>query len=365
MSEDLRLVGEHYSTGGDIFSVHYSSQSFLEVDAEPIAISAIAIHDLRRGVVRSLSRVDAPAGEDAELFILETFYAFLSAHRDAVFLHWDMGSAEFGFEILAKRYFFKSSKTPAVETPRQQFDVDKLIRAKFGHDYAPHGRLESISKLNDLDLRGFLPGIDEAAKFPTGAWNDLARSSAAKSRLISDLFVRLLQGKLRTNNSAGRISFAGGDLDAVSTILAIGERFLLVQRKLSSRERGRAPVDFDDEYDDQYLFHALLVQYFEDVRAEEYVPEYAGGNSRVDFSLREYGLVVELKHTRGGLTDRKLGEELIIDSARYAAAKDASHLLVLVFDHGGNLGNPRGLERDLQRDIGSADLAVTVKILDR
>lgn len=366
VGQELETLADRVRAGESVFAVHYASESFLEVQTEPMAIAAIAVHDLQRNVTISFTRLDAPAGVDKEVFLLEAFFDFLSANRDTIFLHWNMGSAEYGFEVIAKRYFYLKQETPAVSSPSERIDVDKLIRAKYGHDYAPHGRLQSIARLNDLDLRGFLPGGEEAAAFKVEKWNDVGRSSATKARLIADLFSRLISGQLRTNNSAGRFQFGGGELDAVSTVLAIGEKFLLVQRSLSRRSpSNRPPLEFADEYDDQYLMRALLVQYFDDVRPEDYVPTYAGGNSRVDFLLPEYGLAIELKHTRNGLDDRHLGEELVIDSQRYRNANKANHLLVLVFDHDGRLTNPRGLERDLQRSNGDADLAVTVRILDR
>ncbi|WP_296228699.1 hypothetical protein [Ralstonia sp. UBA689] len=56
---------------------------------------------------------------------------------------------------------------------------------------------------------------------------------------------------------------------------------------------------------------------FDDVRPEEWTPSYAGGASRVDFLLPEIEAVVEIKKMRSGLSARQLGEQLIVDIARY------------------------------------------------
>lgn len=42
----------------------------------------------------------------------------------------------------------------------------------------------------------------------------------------------------------------------------------------------------EDEYDVQDLPHALLLLYFDDVRAEEWTPSYAGKSARMDFLLK-------------------------------------------------------------------------------
>lgn len=348
---------------GTSFSIHYASESFSEAQNAPMAISAIAVYDLRSDAAMTFGRADVSGDPDQqERAILERFYGFLNSNRDANYFHWNMGTAEFGFEAIAKRYQYLFGTPPAISAPREQYNVDKIIRARYGEDYAPHGRFESVGRLNELDLRGFLPGAQEADSFKRELWGDLVRSTATKAKLIANLARLVANGELRTNSSGGRFAFAGGDLDAANTVIAIGERFAVVQRALRTREQSRPAIEFNDEYDDQYLMRAALALFFDDVRPEDYVPSYAGGRSRVDFLLPDYGLVVELKHTRDGLSDKSLGEQLLVDRERYVHAKSARHLLAVVFDPGRVLSNPAGLEKDLQRDVGSAALAVTVKI---
>jgi hypothetical protein len=106
-----------------------------------------------------------------------------------------------------------------------------------------------------------------------------------------------------------------------------------------------------DEYDVQDLVGAILALDFDDVRREEWTPSYAGGASRVDFLLKAEQIVVEVKMTRAGLTDRRLGEELVIDIARYRVHPDSRTLVCLVFDPSHYIRNPAGLVRDLE-DLG-------------
>jgi hypothetical protein len=120
-----------------------------------------------------------------------------------------------------------------------------------------------------------------------------------------------------------------------------------------------------DEYDAQDLMRALLVQFFDDVRDEEWSPSYAGAATRIDFVLPEVRVAVELKWTRTSMTEKSLGDELLVDRERYAKHPDVGHLICVVFDYEGHLPNPRGMEQDLDRKVTGEGLATTVKIIDR
>lgn len=104
-----------------------------------------------------------------------------------------------------------------------------------------------------------------------------------------------------------------------------------------------------NEADLQIVVEAYLRTLFDDVRAENYVPSHAGANSRVDFLLPQEGIAVETKMTRNGLTERKLGEELLIDAARYPNDPSCKALVAFVYDPERRISNPRGVEWDLTK----------------
>lgn len=144
--------------------------------------------------------------------------------------------------------------------------------------------------------------------------------------------------------------------DAFSLVELICLRFHYVARQLRSRHANRPTLSIEDEYDAQDLFHALLKLHFDDVRAEEWTPSYAGGSSRVDFLLKDEQIIVELKKTRASLSDKNIGEQLIVDASRYRAHPDCKALICFVYDPEGRVGNPVGLERDLE------SMAIDLKI---
>lgn len=137
---------------------------------------------------------------------------------------------------------------------------------------------------------------------------------------------------------------------SVSEILLIIDRFDLVTKQLRQRHDDRCTLDVEDEYDVQDLFYALLKLYFDDIRAEEWTPSYAGSSSRIDFFIPELELAIEIKKTRKGLGNKEAKEQLAIDKDHYRCKENIKHLICFVYDPDGRIQNPRGFEKDLAQD---------------
>ena len=150
------------------------------------------------------------------------------------------------------------------------------------------------------------------------------------------------------------------EMSAISKVELLIRRFHRVARQLRSRYSSRNTIEIEDEYDVQDLLHSLLRIYFDDVRAEEYTPSYAGSASRVDFLLKKEKIVIEIKKTRKGLAAREVGEQLIIDSQRYQSHPDCNILICFVYDPEGRVANPRGIESDLTKEINGVPIAVFI-----
>jgi hypothetical protein len=139
------------------------------------------------------------------------------------------------------------------------------------------------------------------------------------------------------------------DDDVVNVVVKICHRFDVAARRLRSRRTSRQPLVMNDEYDVQYLLGALLDIHFDDIQPEDYVPSFAGGSSRIDFVLRRERIAIEAKRTRQDLTAKKLGEELIIDIAKYNTHDGVDTLICFVYDPEHIIDNPRGVESDLEK----------------
>ncbi|MGJ6125680.1 hypothetical protein QN239_24215 [Mycolicibacterium sp. Y3] len=351
-----------------VIAVHYACESILTPKDHPPGVASIAIYDLSTREVSAYSRNDAPKGispDHIELDLLKRFFSRLATFQESLVVHWNMNRPEYGFDALASRVRYLTDQPGDIIIPNRRIDIDDLLVEEFGDDYAPHGRLLSMANLNDLDVRSFLKGKDEADRFSSADWSALARSCASKAKIIGDILQKLANGTIKTAASPGVIGFGGARLDAVKVIVGIAEQFVLVQRSLRKHPHGGAVIKFENEWDDQYLFKALLRLFFDDVRDEVYAPIYAGSNSRIDYLLPEYDIGIELKHASQNLTDKEVGEQLLVDRDRYKSLANVSHLICIVFDPGGWVVNPRGLENDLQVNVSEPGMTVTVVIVDR
>ena len=83
----------------------------------------------------------------------------------------------------------------------------------------------------------------------------------------------------------------------------------------------------------------------------------------MDFLLKDDEISIEVKMTRDGLKDKELGEQLIIDIAKYKEHPNCKSLYCFVFDPDGHIRNPRGLERDLTREHDGLAVKVYIRPL--
>ena len=131
-------------------------------------------------------------------------------------------------------------------------------------------------------------------------------------------------------------------------ISVIFKNFHKIVRQLRCRYDNRQTLDVNDEYDVQDLLHSLLILLYDDIRKEEWTPSYAGKSARQDFLIKKEQIVIETKKTRKSLSDKELGDELIIDIARYKKHPDCKQLICFIYDPEGRISNPKGFIDDIE-----------------
>ena len=195
-------------------------------------------------------------------------------------------------------------------------------------------------------IRAVLPTLSEEEK---------------RQLLIRGTWEQRLAWLRRLQEGLGVYDFATSEkVDALQVVNLLSIRFHTVARQLRHRHDARTTLDVQDEYDVQDLFHALLRLYFDDIREEDNMPSYAGGGSRTDFVLKTEQIIIEVKKTRPSLRAKQLGEELIIDIARYQTHPDCKMLFCFVYDPDGLIGNPQGIENDLSTTNGPFPVKVYI-----
>ena len=127
------------------------------------------------------------------------------------------------------------------------------------------------------------------------------------------------------------------------------------------RGQNKKPLIINDEYDVQYLLYGILRLYFDDIRKEDYVRQYAGSRSKIDIVLKEESIAIETKFVSKILRDKEIGDQLLIDIGRYQSRSDIHTLICFIYDPNTFLENPKGLMTDLS-ELSSETLKVDVYI---
>jgi hypothetical protein len=135
-------------------------------------------------------------------------------------------------------------------------------------------------------------------------------------------------------------------------------RFHLVVNQIKRVRNGKYPFLVEDEYDVHTLLRSILKIKFDDIRAEDVTPSYAGGSARIDLVLREEGIGIEVKKASENLREKKIGEQLIIDIERYKEYPKINKLICFIYDPERWMENPSSLQ-DLCRQ-SAEDLEVEV-----
>ena len=185
--------------------------------------------------------------------------------------------------------------------------------------------------------------------------NGICPDGLQKSRAILQSMIKEIQDHWEEKNTNQPT------IPDLNKIELLCNRFDLVARQLKTRHGSRNTIAINDEYDVQDLFHALLTLYFDDIRDEEWTPSYAGRASRTDFLLKQEQTIIELKKTSENLTDKKVGEQLIIDITRYKSHPDCKTLICFVYDPERRIKNPRGLENDLSKTTDGMIVKVFIR----
>ncbi len=170
--------------------------------------------------------------------------------------------------------------------------LDHLEKLRAGISASDYVKQRIPATVATRDSKAIFQGIG----VPPHVWYQ-ARVLSALSAIsaVEDFFTtakRLIrQVEIKQNlQGAGETTVHG-----VEEVLRVCEKFHDVARQLRQRHEERNTLEVEDEYDAQDLLHALLRLFFNDIRAEEWTPSYAGGSSRMDFLLKRERIVVEVK----------------------------------------------------------------------
>ncbi|MDL0123397.1 hypothetical protein [Halobacterium salinarum] len=134
---------------------------------------------------------------------------------------------------------------------------------------------------------------------------------------------------------------------ALEKVERICGRFHSAAKQLRDTHSNSDSFQIENEYSVQSLLHSYLKLEFDDVRAEEYNPSYAGKQPRIDFLIEAHDIMIEVKHARPDHGKEKIREELAIDKDHYRK-KDYDQLVCFIYDPDEVITNPGGFITDLE-----------------
>ena len=218
------------------------------------------------------------------------------------------------------------------------------------------GFFDGIIRYDEAKFRGWVSGILAVMRSCNLVGQEFTLiAGEIEVRYPDEKDINIVQEQLRSVKRVIEEGFIQIDAEerpgqkAEEVLENIFNKFHRVARQLRTRHDSRETLTIKDEYDVQDLLHALLQLYFDDIRPEEWTPSYAGGAVRMDFLLKDEGIIIEVKKTRDSMTSKKLGEELIIDREKYKTHPDCRKMYCFVYDPEGLLGNPSGIKKDLEK----------------
>lgn len=220
--------------------------------------------------------------------------------------------------------------------------ADSLISQQYqdelGFTYVPSSEFQRWKRLSLLFLQTHYPNHPQTNDFESIVKH--SDSSVSECNKLASILLAFDAIQPSSNT----------EIDYKATLEQVFGKFHIVARQLLRRHADRDTIKISDEYDVQDLLEALFKLFFDDVRPEEWVPSYAGGKKRMDFLLKNEEIVVEVKMTRDGLNDNKIGEQLIIDIDNYKKHPNCKNIYCFVYDPEGRIRNPKGIETDLTKE---------------
>jgi len=196
------------------FIIHYACANLLP---DPTSyVTAIGICEISTQQLLTFSMEDAQKdlGPQSsfvalEATLLKAFFAFVSDHPDALWIHWHMHNAAYGFEVLRERYEM------VWHTPAPQFTSTINLPDKIFETMQRHCRIYPnmyrCFKRNGVNDQAILSGKEEAEHFQKATFALITYSVRAKTEALAVIYKKLQEKRLETscNRSDKKVWVAG------------------------------------------------------------------------------------------------------------------------------------------------------------
>lgn len=190
--------------------IHYSSESFFNLNGESPRISSIAVHNLKFNQTKlfaiyqtaetmQISRDEIMEQYEAiERNMLAEFYEFVKNNNTKIWIHWNMRDNNYGFSAIEHRFKVLGG-TPEIITDDKKIDLALLLKNLYGQNYIEDPKMLNILKFNNIFPKNFLSGEQESIAFDSGDFYKLSMSTSSKVRAFSNIIDLAIDNSLKTN----------------------------------------------------------------------------------------------------------------------------------------------------------------------
>jgi hypothetical protein len=172
---------------------------------------------------------------DLERELLQRFFEFAAERPQAVWAHWGMRGAMFGFDALTIRARVLGLE-PVEIPPDRRFDLSSYLKLRYGDGYAPHPRLWNVIRSNLGAVPYLLDETAAAAAWHRAEFAALVRSLGVKVASIANLLDRTRRGTFKAVGAAEAVATTG----AVAAVPAADCGTRSPELARSGPERGAA-----------------------------------------------------------------------------------------------------------------------------
>jgi hypothetical protein len=236
--EAKKVLGKLDNASRKVLIIHYSCESFYDKAGFTPRVTCIGILNRENNEslvfsihlhaqilhkdIRNLPAADLDAIEKQ---MLDEFAAYVRDHMNYVWIHWNMRSANYGFQAISNRYRILGGDTISIPDTNK-LDLPKVLGQLYTYGFEKHkpfGQLLNLAARNRVSNRDALPGIEEAKAFEDGNFLNLQMSTMRKVEIIDRLLTAQDNGTLKHNASIKDVY----DLTIPGIILMVKESPLL------------------------------------------------------------------------------------------------------------------------------------------
>ncbi|GAB5063224.1 hypothetical protein LG347_02305 [Lactiplantibacillus plantarum] len=192
--------------------IHYSCQSFFNLNGKTPHITAIGVKDISNGqtklfCIHQMAEIkNIPTNQikshydDLEKILLRRFYQYVKLNRDKTWIHWNMRNSNFGFDAINQRYRVLHGK-PEEILDSNKVDLSELLIHLYGKGYIGNPRIKKLMEKNHIKPHNFLDGEEEAKAFKNQDYVKLSFSTLEKLNIFHDFLNQAINNTLKVNSS--------------------------------------------------------------------------------------------------------------------------------------------------------------------